>query len=65
MTMPSAMSTRKPMFTEEEKRAIHERWVEAKISQFRDIRKQYEALETQIQQIARHVGMNPKDLEGL
>jgi PHP family Zn ribbon phosphoesterase len=52
-------------FTEEEKRRIHEGWIEAKASQFREIREQYEALEVQIQQIARHIGIDPKELENI
>lgn len=50
-----------PLFTEEEKRLIHERWVEAKASQFREIREQYEALEVQIQHIARHLNLKLPD----
>lgn len=48
-------------YTLEEKQEIERRWLEAKISQFREIRKKYEALDVQIQRIAHHLNIELPD----
>lgn len=63
MTVRSEPSVQPLTFTPEEQRRIHEQWVEMHMARYRAIREKYAVLESQIQQIARHVGMDPKDLE--
>ncbi|MFH1099078.1 MAG: hypothetical protein V1723_04150 [Candidatus Uhrbacteria bacterium] len=48
-------SPRPPMFTPEEARAIHARWVASRLWRIRNMRKKFDVLEEQIRQLAHHV----------
>ncbi len=47
-------------YTAAEKRAIEERWIEARISELHAFREKYAWLELQIQRLARHVNLPPR-----